>query len=88
MDFKELYLSFTHESHTHTLKGIHVGSPKIISSYQIEKLLKKGHYGVLAQFNTLQVLDNPSSTIHHDFFGTFSNTERGGESVLDNFTNF
>ena len=55
MDFKELYLSLTKDSHTHTLKGIQEGSPKIISSHQMEKLLKKDHSRVLAQIHSIQV---------------------------------
>ena len=68
MDFKELYLTFTKNSHSHTLntlKGLQVGSPKIISSHRGEKLLKKGHSSVVAQFNAIQVLKEPTSKIHH-----------------------
>ena len=35
MDFKELSLSFTKESHTHTLKEIHSGSFEIISYHRM-----------------------------------------------------
>ena len=53
INFKELYLSFTHNSHTYTCKRIPIGSPKIISSRRMEQLLKKGHLGVVAKFNAI-----------------------------------
>ena len=64
MDFKELYLSFTHNSHTHMLEGLQVGSPEIISSHRMEKLLKNGHSSVMAQFNSIQVLKDLTSDIY------------------------
>jgi hypothetical protein len=30
----------------------------------MEKLLKKGHFGIIAQFNAIQVMDNPTQDIH------------------------
>ena len=42
MDFKELYMSFVKDSHTHTLKGIQAGPPEVIDSHCMEKLLKRG----------------------------------------------
>ena len=53
MDFKQLSLSFTKDSHTHTLKGIQSRPSKIIISHHIKKLLKKGHFGIIAQFNAI-----------------------------------
>ena len=35
MDFKELYMSFVKDSHTHTLKGIQSSPLEIISSWKI-----------------------------------------------------
>ena len=64
MDFKELYLRFTHDSHTYTLKGIHADPPQIISSHSMEKLLKKGYSRIIAQFNAIQVLDSPTQEVH------------------------
>ena len=61
MDFKELYLSFTQNSQTHMLKGLQEDSRKIIISHRIEKLLKKGHSSVVAQFNAIQVLKELTS---------------------------
>lgn len=57
MDFKELYMCFTHEGKKCTLKGITSGSPKIITSHRMEKLLKKGHSGVISQFDVIHVVD-------------------------------
>jgi hypothetical protein len=60
MDYQELYMSFTQEAHTYTLSGLQAGSPKIISSHRMEKLLKKGHHGVISQFNSIQVTNQAS----------------------------
>jgi len=64
MDFKELYMSFTQDSQTHTLNGLQAGSPKIINSHRMDKLLKKGHSGIIAQFNTIQGDKYPHPTVH------------------------
>ena len=40
MDIKELYLIFSQDSHTHTLKGIQERSLVIIISHWMENLLK------------------------------------------------
>jgi len=53
MDFQELYISFHHEAHSYTLRGLQAGSPEIISSHMMEKLLKKGYHGVISQFNAI-----------------------------------
>ena len=53
MDFQELYMSFKQNDHIHTLRGLQVGAPTIISSHRMEKLLKKGHHGVVPQFNVI-----------------------------------
>jgi hypothetical protein len=49
MDFKDLTMQFDQEGHQYKFQGITVGSPEIISSHRMEKLLKKGHSGVIAQ---------------------------------------
>ena len=64
MDFQELYMSFKQNNSTHTLRGLQAGAPSIISSHRMEKLLKKGHHGVVAQFNAIQVVDTMSPPIH------------------------
>eukprot|EP00253_Pinus_taeda_P026508 PITA_26508 len=57
MDFQELYMSFKQNNSTHTLRGLQAGAPSIISSHRMENLLKKGHHGVIAQFNAIQAVE-------------------------------
>eukprot|EP00253_Pinus_taeda_P012384 PITA_12384 len=64
MDFQELYMSFKHNNSTHTLRGLQAGAPSIISAHRMEKLLKKGHHGVIAQFNAIQGVETKSVLIH------------------------
>lgn len=64
MDFQELYMSFKQNNYTHTLRGLQAGSPSIISLHRMEKLLKKGNHGVVAQFNAIQVVETKSLPIH------------------------
>eukprot|EP00253_Pinus_taeda_P026334 PITA_26334 len=64
MDFQELYKSFKQNNSTHTLRGLQVGAPSIISSHRMEKLLKKGHHGVIAQFNAIKAIEPNSLPIH------------------------
>jgi len=59
VDFKDLVMSFTKEGKKHTLKGITSISTEIITSHRMEKLLTKGHLGIIAQFNDIQ------GTPHH-----------------------
>eukprot|EP00253_Pinus_taeda_P025407 PITA_25407 len=66
MDFQELYMSFKQNNHTHTLRGLQVGAPSIISSHRMEKLLKKGNHGVVAQFNAIQSQGLPPLRGEHD----------------------
>jgi hypothetical protein len=63
-NFHELYMSFQHEGHHYTFKGITIGSPEIINSHCMEKLLKKGHLGIVAQFHAIQAFETPSQPIH------------------------
>jgi hypothetical protein len=67
MDYQELYMSFTQDSHPYTLQGLQVGSPEIISSHGMEKLLNKGHHGVIAQFNSIQVTEHASQVVPPSF---------------------
>ena len=60
MDFKELTMKFDQEGHQYKFQGITVGSPEIISSHRKEKMLKKGHYGVIAQIHAIQATETPS----------------------------
>jgi len=64
MYFHELYMSFKQNNSTHTLYGLQAGAPSIISSHRMEKLLKKGHHGVIAQFNAIQAIKPNSLPIH------------------------
>eukprot|EP00253_Pinus_taeda_P026265 PITA_26265 len=64
MDFQELYMSFKQNNSTHTLHGLQAVAPSIISSHRMEKLLKKGHHGVIAQFNAIQAIETKSLSIH------------------------
>jgi hypothetical protein len=65
MDFKELYMSFVNDSQAHLLQGIKANPQDIISSHHMEKLLKKGHYGIIVQLHGIQgcqttLIDPPS----------------------------
>jgi hypothetical protein len=53
MDFKELTMQFDQQGQQYKFQGITVGSPEIISSHRMEKLLKKGHSGVIAQLHAI-----------------------------------
>jgi hypothetical protein len=60
MDFKALIMQFDQEGHQYKFQGITGGSPEDISSHRMEKLLKKGHYGVIAQLHAIQATETPS----------------------------
>jgi hypothetical protein len=59
MDFQNLTMQFDQDDHTHKFQGITAGSPEIISSHCMEKLLKKGHSGVIAQLHAIQATKIP-----------------------------
>jgi hypothetical protein len=63
MDYQELYMRFTQEAHPYTLMGLQVGSPEIINSHRMEKLLKKCHHSVISQFNAIQVTEHASQVV-------------------------
>jgi hypothetical protein len=48
MDFQNLTMQFDQRGHQYKFQGITAGSPELISSHRMEKLLKKGHSGVIA----------------------------------------
>jgi hypothetical protein len=48
MDFKELTMQFEQEGKKCRFQGITAGSLEIISSHRMEKLLKKGHFGIIS----------------------------------------
>jgi hypothetical protein len=60
MDFKELYMSSNRMDNQYKFQGITTGSPEIISSHRMEKLLKKGHSGIISQFHAIQAVETPS----------------------------
>lgn len=57
MDYQELCMIFHHKDHSYTLRGIQASSPEIIISHRMEKLLNKEYNGVIAQFNSIQVIE-------------------------------
>jgi hypothetical protein len=59
MDFKELTMQFNQEGHQYNFQGITVGSLEIISSPRMENLLKKGHFGVIAQLHAIEATETP-----------------------------
>jgi hypothetical protein len=59
MDFQNLTMQFDQGGHKHKFQGITAGSPEIISSHRMEKLLKKGHSGVIAQLHAIQAIEIP-----------------------------
>jgi hypothetical protein len=54
MDFQNLTMQFDQGGHQYKFQGITAGSLEVISSHRMEKLLKKGHSGVIAQLHTIQ----------------------------------
>jgi hypothetical protein len=60
MDFKELTMQFDQEGQQYKFQGITVGSPETISSHHMEKLLKKGHCGIISQLHAIQATETPS----------------------------
>jgi hypothetical protein len=54
MDFQELTMQFDHEVHQYNFQRVTVGSPEIISSHRMEKLLKKGNSSFIAQLHAIQ----------------------------------
>jgi hypothetical protein len=60
MDFKALTMQFDQEGHQYNLQGITSGSPEVISSHRMEKLLKKGHSHVISQLHVIQATETPS----------------------------
>jgi hypothetical protein len=48
------------EGQQYKFQGITSVSPKITSSHRMENMLKKGHYGVIAQLCAIQATETPS----------------------------
>ena len=53
-------MQFDQEGQKYQFQGIIVSAPEIISSHRMEKLLKKGHSGVMAQLHAIQATETPS----------------------------
>jgi hypothetical protein len=59
MDFQNLTMQLDQGGHQYKFQRITVGSPEVISSHRMEKLLKKGHSGVIAQLHVIQATETP-----------------------------
>jgi hypothetical protein len=59
MDFKELTMQFDQEGHQYKFQGITIGSPEVIISHRMEKILKKCHSGVISQLHAIQATKTP-----------------------------
>jgi hypothetical protein len=59
MGFKALTMQFNQEGHQYKFQGFTAGSPEVISSHRMEKLLKKGHSSVIAQLHAIQATETP-----------------------------
>jgi hypothetical protein len=59
MDFKDLTMQFQQESQQYKFQGITIGSPEIIHSRRMEKILKKGHSGIIAQLHSIHAVETP-----------------------------
>jgi hypothetical protein len=65
MDSKDLTMQFQQEGQQYKFQQykfqqITTGSPEIISSHHMEKILKKGHLGIIAQLHSIHVIETPS----------------------------
>jgi hypothetical protein len=59
MDFQNLTMQFDQEGHQYKFQGITAGSPEVIISHRMEKMLKKGHFGVISQLHAIQATETP-----------------------------
>jgi hypothetical protein len=59
MDFKEFTMQFDQKGQQYKFQGIIVGSPDIISSHRMEKMLKKGHSSIIFQLHAIQATETP-----------------------------
>jgi hypothetical protein len=64
MDFNALTMQFHKEGQQYQFQGLTIGSPEIISSHRMKKLLKKGHSGFISQLHSIQAVETPS--VHPD----------------------
>jgi hypothetical protein len=59
MDFQNLTMQFDQGGHQYKFQVIIASSTEVISSHHMEKLLKKGHSGVISQLHTIQATKTP-----------------------------
>lgn len=59
-------MEFTLDNKTYTLKGLEAEPTKIITSIRMEKLLRKGHHGIVAQFSHMELLTATVIDIQHN----------------------
>jgi hypothetical protein len=52
-------MQFDQGGHQYKFQGITIGSPEVISSHRMEKLLKKCHSGLIAQLHAIQATETP-----------------------------
>jgi hypothetical protein len=60
MYFKELTMQFNQKGQWYKFQGITAGSPEIISSHCMEKILKKGRSNIIAQLHSIHTTKTPS----------------------------
>jgi hypothetical protein len=60
MDFKELTMQFDQEGQQYKFQDMTFGSPEIIRSHRMEKMLKKCHSVVISQLHSIQETKTPS----------------------------
>lgn len=66
MDFKKLTMGFQHDGKRYQFQGITTGSPEIINSQIMDKILKKVHSNIIVQFHAIQAVKTPSPAVHSD----------------------
>jgi hypothetical protein len=59
MDLKELTMQFQQEGQKYKFQGMTLVSTEIISSHHMEKLLKKGHSGIITQLHSIHSIETP-----------------------------
>ena len=65
MNFQELFMQFQSQGKVVELRGLKEKSPQMVSSHQMQKLLKKDADGLVAQLCSLEVSQSNALT-HSD----------------------
>jgi len=55
------------DGNSYMLKGLKLDSLEVINFHCMENLLKKGHFGIIAQFHTIQAFEDDSHLVHPSF---------------------